>query len=329
MTMSKRITVVALLALALGLVIQLIGVDLAYSQTMSVTVWAAEEDPGLDPDWSGWDAVPTARVDLIAQGVITPTGGGSIPSVSVQTVHYDDELVVKISWRDATEDLSTAQTDLFSDAVAIQFPSSASSSVPSICMGQADGSVNIWHWRADSQAGAPAVPDMGDGYVDIYPDTSETYYPAAASDNPFSTSAAVQSLLAGGFGTLTAADAQTVAALGAHDGDEWSVVLRRPFTGPGDGHPSFDVGTETDVAFATWNGSEGDRNGIKSVSEFIRFSVRPETAAEGFSTTPVPSTSSTLPSGLVVGLFFGILVILVLAQFGLMGRLIKSLRADD
>jgi len=329
-TMSRRMLMIAALALAVGLATQVFGFELAYSQTLSVTVWSADEDPGVDPNWSGWEAVPTARVPLTAQQVTAPMGGGSAPSMSVQTVHSDGDLVVRISWRDTTQDTSTAKPELFADAVAIQFPSSASSSVPAICMGQADGAVNIWHWRADSQAGVSALPEPNDGYVDRYADTSETYYPAAASGNPFAAPAAVQNLLVGGFGTLTAADEQTVIGEGQYEDNEWAVVVRRSFVAPGAEHPQFDVGQEIDVALAVWNGSEDERDGIKSVSQFVRFSITDSSVpAPVSSNVGVAQPAPSVVGYVLVGVFTGAVLVLLLLALIWFGVVVKSIRDND
>jgi hypothetical protein len=325
-TMSRRMLVVAGLALAVGLMTQIFGLDLAYSQTLSVTVWSSEEDPGVDPDWAGWAAVPGAPVPLTAQQIATPLGGGSTPSMTVQTVHVDGDLVLRISWRDSTLDTSTASTELFTDGVAVQFPADPRSSVPAICMGQADGAVNIWHWRADSQVGVPSMPEIGDGYVDRYADISETYYPAAASGNPFANGEAVQSLLAGSFGTLTPMDEQTVIGEGRYIDNEWAVVLRRSFAAPTTEHPQFEVGQDIDVAFAIWNGSADERDGIKSVSQFVRFSISEAVVAAP--STPTTAASSSPPSStigyVVVGLFAGVVLALLLVALIWFGVVIKA-----
>jgi len=330
-TMSRRMLVVAALALAVGLLTQVFALDLAYPQTLSVTVWSSAEDPGVDPDWSGWEAVPSAPVPLTAQQIATPLGGGSTPSLAVQTVHTDGDLVVRISWSDTTADNSTARTELFADAVAVQFPADPRSSVPAICMGQADAAVNIWHWRADSQVGAPALPELGDGYVDRYADTSETYYPAAASGNPFASGAAVQSLIAGSFGTLTPMDEQTVVGEGRHMGDEWAVVLRRAFAAPSTEHPQFEVGQDIDVAFAVWDGSSDERNGIKSVSQFVRFSIS-EATVDGQSGSVAAARSlapNTTVGYIVVGLISGVVLALLLVAVIWFGFVIKAFVDND
>jgi len=263
-------------------------------------------------------------------------GGGDTPSVNLQTVHSDGDLIVRISWQDATADTSPGKVELFADATAIQFPASASSSVPAICMGQADGAVNIWHWRADSEAGVSALPEPHDGYVDRYADTSETYYPAAASGNAFATSSAVQNLLVGGFGTLTPADEQSVIGEGLYDNNGWAVVLRRSFLAPGADQPQFDIGQEIDVALAVWNGSEDDRNGIKSVSQFVRFAISdsavPQTLVSDTGVdgdTPIVTVSRSVIGYVLVGLVGGAVLMLLLMVLVWFGVIAKSFGDND
>jgi complex iron-sulfur molybdoenzyme family reductase subunit gamma len=83
----------------------------------------------------------------------------------------------------------------------------------------------------------------------------------------------VQDLVALGFGTIGPARSQTVEGRGDRHQGNWRVVVARPFAAPDDERPAFDIGTQTDVAFAIWEGSRGDRNGQKSVSQFVRLDV--------------------------------------------------------
>jgi complex iron-sulfur molybdoenzyme family reductase subunit gamma len=218
-----------------------------------------------------WDDVPATLIQLTAQNVTPPSSDRRTPWVSAAAVHYDDVLYVNLHWVDATADQATDAVGVFADAVAIQFPAVAATSVPAVCMGQADSAVNIWHWRADSQEGINAIPE--DVFVDMYPEVDELHYPAAAASNIMVSESAVQNLVAGGFGTLTPVESQVIAGVGSHSESAWSVTMARPFAPPGELQPTFETGSTTDVAFAVWNGANGDRNGQKSVSEFVRMTI--------------------------------------------------------
>ena len=271
----RRFWIVLLVALVAAAGIRAFDVKPAIAQSQTLTAWRSVADPGLDPDNPIWDEVPSEFVQLTAQNVAPPMSSGGTPWVQVAGLHFDDVLYVNLRWFDATADSATDAVGVFSDAVAIQFPAVAATSVPALCMGQADTAVNIWHWRADSQEGVALVP--GSGYVDMYPDVGTLHYTAAAAGNPMVSAPAVQNLVAGGFGTLAALDSQVIAGVGSHGETGWSVTMARPFTPPGELQPTFSPGGIMDVAFAVWNGDNDDRNGKKSVSAFMRMAVDDDT----------------------------------------------------
>ncbi|MBI5949763.1 MAG: hypothetical protein HY875_16630 [Chloroflexi bacterium] len=255
--------------------LQFAGANPAQSQTITLTAYPSDADPAA-PDSKAWkDALPIA-VPLTAQAGTYAAGGGSIPTISARALHHKDQLYVRLEWTDATDDESTARVQDFSDAVAIEFPARAATSVPSICMGQADAGVNIWQWRADSQAGIPEVTTIHpNALVESYPSTEDLFFTARAAGNPVANPAigAVQNLISRTFGTLSPAATQQVLGKGVYKDGKWSVVFSRPFAGPDVDQASFSSGTKTDIAFAVWNGSEGDRNGRKSVSAFVTLSI--------------------------------------------------------
>jgi hypothetical protein len=86
----------------------------------------------------------------------------------------------------------------------------------------------------------------------------------------------VQNLVAGGFGTLEVTEVGRLQGQGAHNDGRWTVVFSRPFDPTGELQPVFDGGSPVDVAFAVWDGSKGERNGLKSVSSFTQLSITPE-----------------------------------------------------
>jgi complex iron-sulfur molybdoenzyme family reductase subunit gamma len=262
---------VLLVALAVAVGVRALDIKPAVAQSSIVTAWRSSVDPGLDPSSAAWDQVPMSLIQLTAQNVTPPMADHGAPWLMAAALHYDDVLYVKLSWADVTADRTTDAVGVFSDAVAIQFPAIAATSVPAICMGQADSAVNIWHWRADSQQGIATNPEHG--YVDVYPEVDELHYPAAAASNPMASAMAVQNLVAGGFGTLTPLESQVINGAGAHSDLEWSVTMARSFTAPGELQPTFEVGTSMDVAFAVWNGANDDRDGQKSVSTFVRMAI--------------------------------------------------------
>lgn len=294
--------------LAIAAVLQLTGANPATSQTATITALRVDEGPGVEPDEGIWDRVPTSELSLTAQQTTYPFGGGSVPSALVQGVHDGEDLYLRIRWDDPTSDVGSGEPQAYADAMAVQFPSESGASVPSVCMGQADGGVNIWQWRADSDSGIPqTAEDLGpNAAVDVEPG-DELDYPARAAGNPLADpdAGAVHNLLAEGFGTIGPAEEQPVGGAGDHDGGEWTVVVRRPLAVDGEGQPTFETGAESDVALAIWNGHEQDRNGQKSVSAFAQL----ELSDEG---VPGPGSRWVIP---IIGLMF-VVALFVLVRGG-------------
>lgn len=274
--------VVSKLPLFLGLVLvavflRVTDANPAVAQTQSIGAWQVSAQPTLDGSAPEWQSILPVFVPTTSQQVAPPMGGGAIERVAVRAVHHDDTLYLMLEWSDTTPDQASDRHEAFSDAAAVQFPAEAGSEVPAVCMGQADRAVNIWHWRADQQDGPPSLPDSG--YVDGYPSTDDLYFPAREAGNPLARSegrTAVHSLLAGGFGTLEIDGQGGLEGEAVHKAGRWMVVYSRPFESDTDMQPSFDGSTPVDVAFAVWDGSRQERDGIKSVSAFTRLQVTPE-----------------------------------------------------
>lgn len=300
-----RIGLGALALLAIAGAMQLFEANPATSQSVFLTAYSSANDPGLNPASSAWQNAVPIQVPLTAQAGTYPAGGGSIPTISAKALHYQGKLYVRVEWADATKDDTTTKVENFSDAVAVEFPAQSAAAVPALCMGQANAGVNIWQWRADSQAG---IQDPTAVYtsalVDEYPTKEDLFYTARAAGNPYANpqQGPVQTLVAQAFGTLATANAQDVQGQGAWTNGTWAVVFTR---GYGAGDPSqaaFKDGVTTDMAFAVWNGSQGDRNGRKSVSAFVRLTISGTQIAGG------GDTNWTV-IGLAVGLLMGTVVL--------------------
>ena len=285
----RRVVLGIASVLALAAVLQFTNTNPAVSQTLYLTAYESAEDPGLDPTDGAWKDAVAVRVPLTAQRG-SYAAGGSVATVSARALHYNDTLYVRVEWKDATKDESTTRVEDFSDAVALEFPAKTASTVPSVCMGQADAGVNIWHWRADSDAGLRDPVEIYAGAsVDGYPSTDALFYTARAAGNPYANPdlGAVQTLVSQAFGQLTTSTVQDVAGKGVWENDTWAVVFARPYTSEGPEHAGFSAGARTDVAFAVWDGSQGERNGMKAASQFITLSIAGAKApgGGGFSAT--------------------------------------------
>ena len=272
------LSVTAALLLAAAILTQL-NVRLASSQAPSlVSTHTGSDVPLDDPLASVWDSTTPVEIPLSAQTITIPKGGGSIRAVSARSLNDGRKVYFRLEWEDPTEDTSAFAPQDFRDAAAIEFPASGVSSVPSFCMGQIGGQVNIWQWKGDWQA------DIDHGFVDVpdaYPNVQsdlyqfqqdDTFYPGRAVGNLISETerkSPVEDLVSAGFGTLTTADVQKVQGKGVWQDGKWYVLFARDMDLGGDFYVPFKRGQTTNVAFAVWDGANGERNGLE-----VRFSVR-------------------------------------------------------
>lgn len=288
---ARRGIAVLALALAAAGVLTATGTRLAASQEPVLVAMRTEgEVPWRDPWDPFWDRVPAVDVALSAQQSVPPMGGKRL-TISARAVNDGENLYLAVEWPDPTADRSVGATDDFTDAVAVQFPTSGATRVPAFCMGDPTASVNIWQWRAAWQADVARgfrghVADLHpNGYVDLYPfEGDDTFLTGRAAGNPFSVerrTSAVDNLVATGNGTLTADPTPLVQGWGAWRDGVWRVVLTRPFTVGREGNVSFAPDDYKDVAFAVWDGGAEERDGMKSVASFMALDVSPELLGGG------------------------------------------------
>ena len=314
---SKRLTMgIMALVLVGAAALTLLDLRLASSQTITLVAKRSEQPIPLDdPSADVWGKGAPIQVPLSGQNIVAPKGGDQ-GSVTARALHYDGKLYIRVEWSDESEDASTGRQNEFSDAAAVQFPVEHGESVPAFCMGNPEAPVNIWQWKASWQTGTGAsVLDVQDVYpnteVDLYPFEDEAeFYPASASGNIVARAdrtSAADNLLAGSFGTLTAAEDQMVAGLGSWDDGKWRVVFSRDLE-VDEQYTQFREGDSTNVAFAVWDGAKAQRDGMKSVSQFMTLEVSSEIATGGGDGL----------SGRIIGLFVivGLAVVVGLGTVG-------------
>jgi len=209
----------------------------------------------------------------------------------VRAIHDGSRIAVRITWADATEDRLALRTQDFCDGVAIQL--SGDPSPPLFTMGSAEQPIAIWNWKALWQADGAGHQDVEQVYprttVDIHmgatklvpgkvvpladrtaSTTNPTFLTALAAGNPMALQkrrAPVETLMARGFGTLTARPAaeQIVDAAAEWNRGIWDVVFVRDLS-PGTDALALAAGKPMSIGFAVWDGSLRDRNGQKAVT---------------------------------------------------------------
>ncbi|MDS0282076.1 ethylbenzene dehydrogenase-related protein [Haloarcula onubensis] len=196
-----------------------------------IPVQSASGDLG-GPDAAGWSDVPTATVPLASAPSSVPNANDTtVEQVRVQAARGDGRLYLRLRWADATRDTAANSTRAFADAVAVEMPVNTSARPP-IAMGGPTNRVNVWYWNGATGG---------------------------------------QELLAGGAGSTTRMADATVEANASYRNDTWTVQYSRPLDGPGENRTTVPEDRDLDVAFAVWNGSNGERAGQKAVSEWYYF----------------------------------------------------------
>ncbi len=234
---------------------------------------------------------PSYTLNLQIQDRAFPNGGGSVQEVEVRGIHNGENIFFGIRWSDATRNDRAIKHEQFRDAVGLMFPLGIVKISPetpfSPRMGDRGKSVNIWHWKADWERDLQAdggYEHMEDQYPNMFTDFDFDPEPvqinktahdgvdlmsgglAAGSLLSSPRGRSVEDLNAVGFGTLTAQTHQDVNGTGAWANGRWDVIVYRPLVTPDENDVQFKPGESTFFNMAVWNGEDGDRNGLKSVS---------------------------------------------------------------
>ncbi len=230
-------------------------------------------------------------VNLQIQDRSFPNGGGSVSEVEIRGVHNGKDIFFGIRWNDATNNNRAIKHEQFRDAVGLMFPLGIVKISPetpfSPRMGDRGKIVNIWHWKADWESDLLAdggFEHMEDQYPNMFTDFDFDPNPvvinktahdgadlmsggySAGSLLSHARGRSVEDLTAVGFGTLTAQTHQDVNGAGVWSDGQWDVIVYRPLKTDDENDVQFTPGKSTFFNMAVWNGDDGDRNGLKSVS---------------------------------------------------------------
>jgi len=234
-----------------------------------------------------FEGAAPATVAVMPQLVATPhQPSPAVRTIEVRAVRNADHAAILLEWEDDSADWRTA-VDGFGDMVAVAFPSLAGTT-PAPFMGNPGARVEILQWRADWQSDLERGPlSVHELYPNAYaadfhhedhlPEASaNAFRGAAGAGNPMAERkrhSAVQDLMAEGFGSLTPRATQSAEGQGRHDGRRWHVVITRPLAADGDSAASLEPGVATSIAFAVWNGSQGEVGARKGWASWIPLEV--------------------------------------------------------
>lgn len=261
-----------LLLVAAGLSIYQFGLRQPVA-TPTILVRQAKADLSLDPWNASWKRVSAVTMPL----TITSTPGAKTRDVSVKALTDGTNLAIRMEWADDAKDFTTLRPQDFGDQAAIQL----SDQIANACMGQVGmNPVHIWQWKADWQFGSRDMKTqfpniVNDGFHDDQGNallTEDLYArPAFVVGNTRAAEAKekpVESLIAEGFGTLTAAGPHPMQSQGEYQNGKWAVVFIRPLAGePGD--VSLTAAAPLQAAFAVWDGQFMQRDGMKYTTTWV------------------------------------------------------------
>ena len=241
--------------------------------------------PRTDPFAAAWEDLPEHEASLAPQVVATPTlTTGSVDRVRVRALHDGSWIAIRLEWTDATDDHNVT-TSTFSDACAFQLPH-ARGAQPSPMMGNEGAPVDIVYFRASWAT----EDNMGE----LYPNMPPIYHPpeaaaegeartameaqyqvALSAHNPTvdrPEGASVVAFSAAGYGTLSPGEGGfAVDGGGTYRDGHWYAVLAREI---GDTSASVVApGQRTSIAFAIWNGSNGEVGSRKNRSGWVDLEI--------------------------------------------------------
>lgn len=312
----RRTALLLVAALTGAAVLTISDATLARSAALKLVAPRSDVPIRMDPWAAVWDRASALDLPLSAQSAARPFGGRS-RNLTARAIHDGRRLYVLLEWEDKSKNTSVRKPELFADQAAVEFPSQEGERVPFFCMGDPQATVSIWLWKASRQL------DTDKGYrsiekthpravTDIYPFESEdSFNPPKVLGNVVAGrgDSSVESLIGGGFGTITQADHQAVTGVGRWQGSVWRVLFTRDLPSAGEDHPEFKVPMSTSAAFGVWDGAAKERDGQKSVAQFVSMQI---------SGTPLPAmrrvSSTTAVVVIVLTLIVAATVITVLRR---------------
>lgn len=159
---------------------------------------------------------------------------GRIAAVEFSALHTDEVLALRLVWAAPHPTAAIDDNDRFPDGAAVIFP--VRGDAPLATMGSPEQPVDAWHWRADR--------------------------PGKARSN-----------VATGLGTTRVNRTMDIAANAEHRDGHWRVVfVRRLISNAPDASANaasavqFIAGRPARIAFAVWDGGNGERGGLKAFS---------------------------------------------------------------
>jgi mono/diheme cytochrome c family protein len=191
----------------------------------------------------------------------------SVKELAIQALHDGDDLLLRLSWSDATRDDGDPTQERFDDGAAVQISDDPEPALSG--MGSHEHPTNLWHWRAGRFESQPdfggshrlhADPLAGDSVLDA------PFVVRDRSAPPSETAA--ESIRAEGPDSVRSRPGASldIAAHARWRDGEWCVTLSRSLAARSSAEVDLAPGRSLQAAFAVWNASAGDEGGRKAIS---------------------------------------------------------------
>lgn len=211
-------------------------------------------DKADDPKWKDAEPISFYLIPQIIakERFFTP----SLDSITTRAFYNDKEIAILLEWDDRTKSIpgdekarEVAEGDVLEDSVALQFSVTIPEEMekPYFGMGDSAKPVNIWQWKGGKK------------------------------DSPES----VKLINANGFQKIEQRDAAKAGlkASGAYNNGTWRVVMKRPLTtGEKDKDIQFAEGKFIPLAFAAWDGSNGETGSKHVMTTWYWVQLKPSTS---------------------------------------------------
>ena len=206
--------------------------------SMLITARNAGSAPFAAPDAALWQQLPATTISLMGTPVAMQPSGfvvntfrdqkiGVVPKLLCKAAHNGSALALYLEWSDQQPDTSLSDNDRFPDGAAVMFPLKGDATL--MTMGSEQQPVNAWHWKAN--------------------------HPKQVNNN-----------IATGFGSTYVTKDVGITASAKHSNGRWQLVLSRTINFSGSNSISLALNQPIKIAFAVWEGSNGERGGLKSFS---------------------------------------------------------------
>ncbi len=215
-----------------------------------ISQWTAEP-LSIEPHDPIWEKIPNSKIRMSA----LQAEKENVTSIRVQSIFNQQQIAIRLTWEDLSEDIIIKNSPRYIDSAAIQFALGNQPFVegPFFGMGHPSKPVNIWHWKARAKNQKLKFSLNNSKRVLFV--------------NPFKESS-VEELNAEGFGNLAVQplQSQLLKGKGSWVNGKWTVVFVRDLLTLDNKDIKFQINIPLIVSFAIWDGSREDKNAKKAVS---------------------------------------------------------------